>query len=118
MSPSASSDAVDKSLMEKMDILLFCRNPLFHGHLSKGIHEDPDVDLIRTTGPASLTVNAKPDGTTPQNFFFHPHLDHPDDIVVTDIHVRGSRTSRRALQTLITEIQFLSALLRGFFQKR
>ncbi len=100
-----------------MDILLFCMNPLAHGHLSEGIHENPDVDLIRATSAAGLAVNAEPDGAAFQNLLLLSHLDHPDDAVGFNVHVWGSGATRGALETLIAEAQFFSAPFLHFRRK-
>ena len=72
-----------------------------------------NVNLVGTSCSASLTGNAEPDCTASQDFFLHSHLDHPDDIIRPDIHIRCSGATRCALQTLITEAQIFSALLFG-----
>lgn len=117
MHPSASPDALDKGFVEKMDIFLPGRNPFFNGHLSQGIRQDTDIDLIGTSGPAGLTGDTEPDGAASKDLLLHPHLDHPDDIVRPDIHDRGSGTTCRALQTLITEAELFSASLLRLLQE-
>ena len=118
MNPSASSDALDKGFMEKVDIFLLGRNPFFNSHLSQSIHQDPNINLIRTSSSTGLTRDTEPDGAAPENLLFHPHLDHPDDVVRPDVHIRGSGTTCRAFETLVTKAEFFSAPLFSFLYKR
>src|SRR4030042_474992 len=76
------------------------------------------MDFIRATGSTSLTVNAEPDGVAFQDFFLHPHLDHPNDLVGSNIHIGRRGTTRRTFKALVTETEVLPALFLHFFQKR
>jgi len=75
------------------------------------------MDFIWATGATGLTVNAEPNGTAFKNLFFLPHLDHPDDAVRPDIHIRGSGATGRAFKALVAEVQFFSARSLNFLQE-
>jgi len=114
MSPPSSPNTLDKGFMKEMDIFLFCVDSLFHGDLSQGIHDNPDVDLVRAAGATRLAVNAKPDGAAFQNLLLLPHLDHPDDAVRPEFHIRGCGATCRALEALVAEVEVFPAPFRNF----
>lgn len=104
MNPPPPPDAFNKGLVEKVNVSLFGSHSLLHSHLSQCIHQKANIDLIGTSSSAGLTGDAEPDGAASEDLCLSFHLDHPDETVRPDIHIRGSGTACGALEALITEV--------------
>ncbi len=78
MDSSSPSYAFDEGFVKKMDVLLCGRDFFLYCHLSQGIHEDSDINLIGAPRPTRFARHTEPDGMASQHGILHPHLDHPN----------------------------------------